>query len=231
MKRKFWKKGLAFTMALTLALGESSPVLAAESAQTMEQEISEGDAWEFAVSGEVSGGDDAAPGEQVSGGDSTEVPGEETDNPGDGEDISAGDVSGNVPEASDELDGMFPGLTEAYAIDADAFSDKEVLEQYTEEWSEAQEGVDYAAEEILVNAETEDEAKAYADAFNGTLTDYFSDIAVITLNADDTLPKASVRDAVYASSLEEMALPAAWPNYYRHTDSYNDPLLSNTISS
>lgn len=231
MKRKFWKKGLAFTMALTLALGESSSVLAAESAQTMEQEISEGDAWEFAASGEVSGGDDAAPGEQISGGDGAQVPGEEADKPGDGVDISAGDVSGNVPESSGELDDMFPGLTEAYAIDADAFSDKEVLGQYTEEWSETQEGVDYAAEEILVNAETEDEAKAYADAFNGTLTDYFSGIAVITLNADDTLPKASVWDAVYASSLEEMALPAAWPNYYRHTDSYNDPLLSNTISS
>lgn len=206
MKKKFVKRSLALALAFTIAFGESGYVLAEEPAQTVEFDISDGDA-----------GEPGAPAD-VSGGDGTEVPGEDAGKPGENEDVSAGDVSGNVPEASDELEEMFPGLTEEYALTATEMDDKTILGNYAQEWGGAEEGVDYAESEILVEAETEEEANAYAQAFNGTLTDYFFGVAVITLNADESLPEASVKDAVYASSLEEMALPAAWPNYYRYIE-------------
>lgn len=206
MRKKFVKRSLALALAFTIAFGENGYVLAEEPAQTVEFDISDGDA-----------GEPGAPAD-VSGGDGTEVPGEDAGKPGENEDVSAGDVSGNVPEASDELEEMFPGLTEEYALTATEMDDKTILGNYAQEWGGAEEGVDYAESEILVEAETEEEANAYAQAFNGTLTDYFFGVAVITLNADESLPEASVKDAVYASSLEEMALPAAWPNYYRYIE-------------
>lgn len=206
MRKKFVKRSLALALAFTIAFGETGYVLAEEPAQTVEFDISDGDA-----------GEPGAPAD-ISGGDGTEVPGEDAGKPGENEDVSAGDVSGNVPEDSDELEEMFPGLTEEYALTAPEMDDKTILGNYTQEWGGAEEGVDYAESEILVEAETEEEANAYAQAFNGTLTDYFFGVAVITLNADDSLPEASVKDAVYASSLEEMALPAAWPNYYRYIE-------------
>lgn len=206
MRKKFVKRSLALALAFTIAFGETGYVLAEEPAQTVEFDISDGDA-----------GEPGAPAD-ISGGDGTEVPGEDAGKPGENEDVSAGDVSGNVPEDSDELEEMFPGLTEEYALTATEMDDKTILGNYTQEWGGAEEGVDYAESEILVEAETEEEANAYAQAFNGTLTDYFFGVAVITLNADDSLPEASVKDAVYASSLEEMALPAAWPNYYRYIE-------------
>ena len=206
MRKKFVKRSLALALAFTIAFGETGYVLAEEPAQTVEFDISDGDA-----------GEPGAPAD-VSGGDGTEVPGEDAGKPGENEDVSAGDVSGNVPEASDELEEMFPGLTEEYALTATEMDDKTILGNYAQEWGGAEEGVDYAESEILVEAETEEEANAYAQAFNGTLTDYFFGVAVITLNADESLPEASVKDAVYASSLEEMALPAAWPNYYRYIE-------------
>ena len=206
MKKKFVKRSLALALAFTIAFGESGYVLAEEPAQAVEFDISDGDAKE-----------PGAP-DDVSGGDGTEVPGEDAGKPGENEDVSAGDVSGNVPEVSDELEDMFPGLTEAYALTAAEMDDKVILGNYAQEWSNAEEGVDYAESEILVEAETEEDANAYAQAFNGTLTDYFFGVAVITLNADDSLPEANVKDAVYASSMEEMALPAAWPNYYRYVE-------------
>ncbi len=206
MRKKFVKRSLALALAFTIAFGETGYVLAEEPAQTVEFDISDGDA-----------GEPGAPAD-VSGGDGTEVPGEDAGKPGENEDVSAGDVSGNVPEDSDELEEMFPGLTEEYALTATEMDDKAILGNYAQEWGGAEEGVDYAESEILVEAETEEEANAYAQAFNGTLTDYFFGVAVITLNADESLPEASVKDAVYASSLEEMALPAAWPNYYRYIE-------------
>lgn len=206
MRKKFVKRSLALALAFTIAFGETGYVLAEEPAQTVEFDISDGDA-----------GEPGAPAD-VSGGDGTEVPGEDAGKPGENEDVSAGDVSDNVPEASDELEEMFPGLTEEYALTATEMDDKTILGNYAQEWGGAEEGVDYAESEILVEAETEEEANAYAQAFNGTLTDYFFGVAVITLNADESLLEASVKDAVYASSLEEMALPAAWPNYYRYIE-------------
>ncbi len=206
MRKKFVKRSLALALAFTIAFGETGYVLAEEPAQTVEFDISDGDA-----------GEPGAPAD-VSSGDGTEVPGEDAGKPGENEDVSAGDVSGNVPEDSDELEEMFPGLTEEYALTATEMDDKTILGNYAQEWGGAEEGVDYAESEILVEAETEEEANAYAQAFNGTLTDYFFGVAVITLNADESLPEASVKDAVYASSLEEMALPAAWPNYYRYIE-------------
>lgn len=206
MRKKFVKRSLALALAFTIAFGENGYVLAEEPAQTVEFDISDGDA-----------GEPGAPAD-VSGGDGTEVPGEDAGKPGENEDVSAGDVSGNVPEDSHELEEMFPGLTEEYALTATEMDDKTILGNYAQEWGGAEEGVDYAESEILVEAETEEEANAYAQAFNGTLTDYFFGVAVITLNADESLPEASVKDAVYASSLEEMALPAAWPNYYRYIE-------------
>lgn len=206
MRKKFVKRSLALALAFTIAFGETGYVLAEEPAQTVEFDISDGDA-----------GEPGAPAD-VSGGAGTKVPGEDAGKPGENEDVSAGDVSGNVPEASDELEEMFPGLTEEYALTATEMDDKTILGNYAQEWGGAEEGVDYAESEILVEAETEEEANAYAQAFNGTLTDYFFGVAVITLNADESLPEASVKDAVYASSLEEMALPAAWPNYYRYIE-------------
>ncbi len=123
---------------------------------------------------------------------------------------------------------MFPGLADDTYLTAEEFSDKAEVAAYESQWSDAREGIDYVENEVVLGAESEEEALAYAKAFNGELESYGWGIAVITLNAGDDYPKVTVMDAVAASSLEDSILPAVWPNYYmsiNETHEYNDPFL------
>ena len=216
MKKKVLKQGVAWLLALAMVLGESSYAFAEEP--------------ESAVVTDVSGdiGENTPDEEDVSGGDEGQEPAGDVS---DGNNAPEEDVSGNDAVPTEDIPEMFPGLPDGYALTADEFSDKAVLGEYAEEWSDANDDIDYVSGEIIVEADTEEEAKAYAEAFNGTLTDYFYGIAVIELNADDSLPEASVYDAVYASSLADCELPAAWPNYIRYADDLDVDVMENTVSA
>lgn len=202
LKKTMLKKSLAWMLALTIALGETGYA----SAQNLTGDVTAGDVTDV-TNGDVTDGDttdgDTTDGD-VTDGDVTD--GDVTDG-----NVSDGDVTGN------ELQ-MFPGLAEEYTLTSADLEDKSVLEDYSKEWREGKEGEDYVPNEIMVSAESREDALAYAEAFNGTLQDYFLGVAVITLNADEKFPEATVYDAVSASAQVDSKLPAAWPNYYCYAD-------------
>ena len=81
--------------------------------------------------------------------------------------------------------------------------------------------MDYAYGEILVLAESEEEAQLFAEAYGGTLEVYYDGLATILLG-DATVPQA-----VKASLSGEYNIPVASPNYYLHFE----PMLTNPTTS
>lgn len=199
-------------LALTMALGESSSALAAEPLQAYETEISQ-----YAEAEETAG-------------EEADVTGNDAENPADitGNDAPAKDVSGSDAPALEDTEDKFPGLSDEYTLSAEAYAEKDLLSSHRTEWTKADAGKDYVPGQVLIEAATKEEAEQYAEAFNGTLVSYFGTVALVELNADESLPEASVYDAVQASAAEGTRLPAAWPNYYRYTQSadYSDPYLN-----
>lgn len=136
--------------------------------------------------------------------------------------VSANDIA-------KESKGVFPGLGDEYTFSASEMKSKNSLHRYANKISGMKEGKDYVAGEILVSADSEEEAMNYAKAFGGTLKRYFTGVAVITLGTDEEDRAVTVREAVAASADPDIKLPAAWPNYYYEAYGdvhvYNDPFL------
>lgn len=160
------------------------------------------------------------------------------------EDMPAENETDEVSENSVSEDAvsemMFPGLPDEYTISENDDS-KEELRDFLADTEDIIEGIDCVEGQILVYAESLETAEDYADAFNGSLEDYENELAVIDLNENEEYQKATVMDAIMASSDEYSSLPTAWPNFYRYlyedesgypaeeaVISLNDPLLDPT---
>ncbi|MGN0306599.1 MAG: S8 family peptidase, partial [Lachnospiraceae bacterium] len=126
------------------------------------------------------------------------------------------EVSTVEVEENEDLENLFPGLEESYTLSSTQMADKKELSSFVEEITNLKEDEDYVADEIMVEAETEELAHAYAKAFGGILKDYVLGIAVITLEDKAGIGEVCVATAVAASAREDILLPAAWPNYYRY---------------
>ncbi|MCQ2517494.1 MAG: S8 family serine peptidase [Lachnospiraceae bacterium] len=86
------------------------------------------------------------------------------------------------------------------------------------------EGGSCVENEIIVDAEDAEIAEEYAAAFSGELVEWIDGgFALISLNADPSMAKATVADAVLASLEPDSGLPVASPNtYYYLTDLDDD---------
>lgn len=117
-------------------------------------------------------------------------------------------VEETIPEET-EAPSVIPGLPEGWALSEAQLERKQqnrdngVLETLMTLTA----GEDYVADELLLYAETEEEAAAYAAAFGGELVCWLQGLTQIRL-AD-----VSVAEAVEASLAGELLLPAASPNY------------------
>lgn len=103
----------------------------------------------------------------------------------------------------------FQGLPEGYVFSEKALEDKlELAEDETVgKLEELNPGEDYAAGELIVPAETREEAELYAQAYCAELVDYDYGMALLRLQ------EATVLDAVTLAQDMDVPLPAAWPNY------------------
>lgn len=128
----------------------------------------------------------------------------------------------------------FSELDDDHALSRDQVISKQTLSEHASEAYDGIEGVDYAANEIVVEASDEDEARAYAQAYNAELVDYEYGNALLRLDpdgrdeeklqeimdqdivtpVDDVVEADMVSLAVAVSADPDINLPAAWPNYY-----------------
>ena len=113
------------------------------------------------------------------------------------------------PEPQKELPYGLTGMPEDYVMSDSTLADKQaqwdnnvagVLETMTP-------GKDYIENEVLVNAESEEEAQMIATAYNADLVSFNGHFAVLHLNT------VTVREAVAAGMDTELMLPPVDPNY------------------
>lgn len=204
MKKKLRiKRTLAWMLAVMMILTESMVVSAASDISGGDAVVSEEPSDE--VSGvDVSGGDE--PAADVSGGDEP------------GTDVSGGDPSEvEIPDV-EEIEEMFPGLDESYTLSAEEMAEKQEVLDYSYDWANIDSQDNYVAGEVVFLAESEEEALAYAQAYNATLDSYEYGVAVIKLNADPAYKEATVGDVMRAAASLDSNLPAVWPNYIRYAD-------------
>lgn len=105
-------------------------------------------------------------------------------------------------------------LTAANAEAKAAIAEHGVLESMTD----LVPGEDYAADEVMIMAESEEEAQLYAEAFGAEMVS----TTLIRLQG------ISVADALAASLNEDLLLPAVQPNFYFHLEPPAADLLGST---
>lgn len=135
-----------------------------------------------------------------------------------GEESEPVELTEPAEETEPEFDEFIPlGMPEDYVLSEQNEADrKAMIEHGTLEFlDDLVPGKDYAYGEILVEAESEEEALLMAEAFGGTLDSWYEGTAVILLG-DATVPQA-----VFASLSGEHNVPVASPNYAV----YIDPIL------
>mgnify|MGYP003300383056 CR=1 FL=1 len=147
------------------------------------------------------------------------------------ESLSDNTVEETVSENNmdENTEGLFPGLEKGYVLSSDEMRKKRILRGHVNDVESMEEGKDYVAGEIIVDADSEEIALQYAQAFGGTLKDYMPGAALITLGVDKEGRQVTVAQAMSASASEDIKLPAAWPNYYYYATNdvsiYSDPFL------
>ncbi|MCR5304587.1 MAG: S8 family serine peptidase, partial [Lachnospiraceae bacterium] len=133
---------------------------------------------------------------------------------------AADDASGaSEPEQSlgeELLPAGIPGLPEDYVLPESEMDEKKEMMEHDvlEALGSMTADEDYCSDLVYTYAETEEEAIAYAEAFNGTLTVYSEKIATIKLPSD-----VSVLQAVSAASDPACTkLPSVSPVYISYLD-------------
>ncbi len=158
--------------------------------------------------------------------DETEAPTDETEATDPSEEPQDPTEETEDPDAEEEEEDekaeySFQGLPEDYILPEDnaeklaAMDENDVYETMLE----LVPGVGYADNQIMVSARDEEEARLFAEAFNGVLVDYYEGLCLIVLT--DSTPL----EAVAASLDAAYNLPVATPNHlFRTIPIYDQPL-------
>lgn len=146
---------------------------------------------------------------------------------------------GEKTEKEEDL-GEFSGMPDDYELSSLQMSEKRLLADNMEDVDEEAEGILYVEGEVMTLAQSEEEAKMIAEAYNAGIKSFEDDLLVLKLGEE-----TAVCDAVQAAASSRTLLPAVWPNYYRYVhgeevlqeddgvmeiavDPYDDPYLKAT---
>ena len=228
------------SLVLTFALLVPCFPLASAAEETQETEVTEAVETEETVpvteeteAAEETGAAEASePGEETEPSEETEAadPTEETEAAGPSEEAEPSEetMPSEETEATEETEPeekeyLFLGMPEGYAFHAEDAEDRQNMIDHNvmETLSTMTPGQDYAEGEILVLADSEEEALLMAEAYCGTLDSWYDGLAVITLE------DATVAEAVAASLDAEQGLPVASPNYTFHVE----PIISTPVTT
>lgn len=122
-------------------------------------------------------------------------------------------VSGNDMEEEDQDSDteQFTDMPDKYQLTATQRIDKEVLAGEVGNINEADEGVLYAKGQVMVAANSMEEAEMIAEAYNAEIKGFENGVLLLELQEGNT-----VASAVKAAASTRNRLPAVWPNYYRY---------------
>lgn len=222
MKHSMSTRLMSLLLTIALLLSCCPFALAAEADEASEPEVIV-EQTEAPTEAETSG-DEELPPEVTS---AEEEPGEaeETEATGETEAIGETEATGETealeavelletPETLEAEHGVLPfglkGLPEGYALSQEQLDIKQdMIDHDVCATTEGlMPGKDYVENELVVLADTQEEAELYAAAFNAELADYGFGVATLRLTGEVTVPQA-----VAASADKRLALPAVTPNY------------------
>ncbi len=133
-------------------------------------------------------------------------------------------VSENDLEEEEDNDvGRFSDMPDDYRLCAAQQADKEALAGQIKNINEADEGVLYAKRQIMVEADSQEEAEMIAEAYNADIKGFDNGVLLLELRKEDT-----VVSAVKAAASTRNRLPAVWPNYYRYPHVENAAMESSS---
>ncbi len=135
----------------------------------------------------------------------------------------------DIVEDELSIEEILPCMDEEFCSDSEIRKDKYELSGHLDDLEYLSAGQDYDDDEIVVAADSEEEAEEYAVAFGGTLLSCDYGYALIKLNTNPDLPEVTVEEVVEASSEYTIPLPAAWPNYYRYIYSDTETIYADEV--
>lgn len=121
-------------------------------------------------------------------------------------------VSENDLEEEENVDlGQFSDMPAGYQLNAAQRAEKQILAGEVKNINAEDEGVLYAKRQIMVEADSREEAEMIAEAYNAKILGFENGILLLELQENET-----VVNAVMAAASTRNRLPAVWPNYYRY---------------
>lgn len=124
------------------------------------------------------------------------------------ESVSENDLEEEEEEEDETLEG-FAEMPEDYHLNSVQMASKRELADRLDEIMEFDEGSDYAEGELVLLADSEEEAEQIAKAYNAEIKKFQYGVLTLKLQKGDSVAKA-----MRVAANENVNLPAAWPNYY-----------------
>lgn len=115
----------------------------------------------------------------------------------------------DMEEEKDETLEGFTEMPDDYHLTSAQMASKRELAGYLDEIMELEEGGDYAEGELVLLADSQEEAEQIAEAYHAEIKKFEYGVLTLKLSKGD-----SVVEAMRAAANEDVNLPAAWPNYY-----------------
>lgn len=130
-----------------------------------------------------------------------------------GNDLEDNSVSENDLENQDKEDetDQITDMPAKYQLTAAQLREKEILAGEVSNINESDEGVLYAKGQVMVAADSLEEAEMIAEAYNAEIAGFENGLLLLKLQEGNTVASA-VKQAASARN----RLPAVWPNYYRY---------------
>lgn len=125
--------------------------------------------------------------------------------------VSENDLEENGKEEKENELGEFSDMPAEYQLSAAQQLEKQTLAGEVENICTGEEGILYAAGQIIVEAGSREEAETIAEAYHAELKGYENGLALLKLQGGTT-----VASAVKTAASMKNRLPAVWPNYYRY---------------
>lgn len=128
-------------------------------------------------------------------------------------DLNDNSISENDLENENEDDDVeqITDMPAKYQLTAAQQREKEVLAAEAANISEADEGVLYAKSQVMVAADSREEAEMIAEAYHAEIVGFENGLLLLKLQEGNTVASA-IKEAASARN----RLPAVWPNYYRY---------------
>lgn len=153
--------------------------------------------------------DDQDAGDEQEPEEGDEIIDDEENNQNENDETSVSENDLDKGKEEEEASEGFEGMPDSYKMNAVQMAGKRDLAAHMDEIVRLDEGRDYVKGEVVLLAESQEEAEMFAEAYNAEIKKFDYGVLTLKLSEED-----NVVEAMRAAANERINLPAVWPNYY-----------------